>query len=147
MHFYDTRAVEMLKMVIAIVLTMLATGASCLAPHTVARAQSSMRVRVAPRTASPRMALDLGLGFLSNDGLAAPDAPKFAVGDRVRVVAKKLEFRHVPGNPKLNPHGATGEVVKVYDYRVVSANLPVVVMFAEPRKYRAHFEIDELEAV
>jgi hypothetical protein len=93
------------------------------------------------------MSLDLGLGFLSNDGLADADVPKFAVGDRVRVVAKKLAFRHVPGHANLNPNGAVGEVVKVYNYRVVSANLPIVVMFAEPRKYRAHFEVDELEAV
>lgn len=93
------------------------------------------------------MALDLGLGFLASDGLPSSEAPKFAVGDRVRVVAKKLAFRHVPGHAMLNPNGAVGEVVKVYDYRVVSANLPIVVMFTEPRKYRAHFEVDELEAV
>jgi hypothetical protein len=125
----------------------LATRASCLAPRTVARAQSGVRIQHAPRAGSPRMALDLGLGFLSSDGLAPAAEPKFAVGDRVRVVAKKLALRHVPGHAELNPNGAVGEVVKVYDYRMVSANLPIVVVFTEPRKYRAHFEVDELEAV
>ena len=84
--------------------------------------------------------------FLSGEGLGKVDeAPALAVGDRVRVLAADLTLFHVPGHTNFNPKGLEGSVVKVLSG--TSANLPVVVGFEEPRKFRAHFQTSELERV
>lgn len=125
-----------------------------------AASASGAVVRAPPRPASVRWAgrraqslmaeqpAPLDLGFLSGPGLSGGAQNKelaFAVGDRVRVVATGLEFYHVPKHPNLDPKGLEGSVLRVIDYDQVSANLPVVVEFQEPRKFRAHFETHELE--
>jgi hypothetical protein len=95
----------------------------------------------APSRMMEPMALDLD--FLNGLAAEGEEAIGFAVGDRVRVIASGLAFMHVPGHKPLDPRGAEGEVVRVITD--ISANLPVVVAFEKPRKYRAHFEVHELE--
>ncbi|KAJ1623818.1 hypothetical protein T492DRAFT_1052463 [Pavlovales sp. CCMP2436] len=128
----------------------LALGTDALCASSCAPGRSRSALAPARRVArgkvgSHRMAEAMDFSFLTGAGLGvADDGSKLATGDRVRVVANGLQFFHVPGNPKLDPVGKEGEVVKVYD-GPVSANLPVVVVFEEPRKFRAHFEAHELE--
>lgn len=129
-----------------------AAGASGAVVHAPVRPASIWRGQHALPRAQSLMAeqpVSLDFGFLSGPGLvgAPAEQPPFVAGDRVRVVATNLCFFHVPKHPKLNPHGFEGSVVRVYDYDKVSANLPVVVEFQEPRKFRAHFEPHELESI
>lgn len=89
--------------------------------------------------------LGVDLSFLGGeDADDSEDSASFEAGDRVRVVASDLVMCHVPKHPKLNPQGLEGEVVKVID-KHISANLPVLVKFEEPRKWTAHFLATELE--
>ncbi|MCA1994794.1 MAG: ferredoxin-thioredoxin reductase variable chain [Coleofasciculus sp. S288] len=69
------------------------------------------------------------------------------VGDRVRIV-KSVTVYHHPShrNEPFDAKGLEGEViaiVKEWQGRPVSANLPVQVKF--DKKFQAHFREDELE--
>ncbi len=69
------------------------------------------------------------------------------VGDRVRVTEPVLVYHH-PGNKnsEYNLLGHTGEVIAVlkeWQGKPISANMPVVVQFES--KFRAHLREGELE--
>jgi hypothetical protein len=129
----------------ALMLLALSAEALRASPCAPGRSPSALASRRVTRSARSVMAEQMDFSFLSGAGLGeVDDGPTLAVGDRVRVVAKGLQFMHVPGNPKFDPVGKEGEVVKMFDGSV-SANLPIVVAFDDPRKFRAHFEAHELE--
>lgn len=69
------------------------------------------------------------------------------VGDRVRVVQSVIVYTHPEHrNQPFDVKGMEGEVlqiIKEWQGRPVSANLPVVVKF--DKKFRAHFREGELE--
>jgi len=69
------------------------------------------------------------------------------IGDRVRVVTSVIVYHH-PQHKKqpFDLHGLEGEIVdilKEYQGRPISANLPILVQF-EP-KFKAHLRDNELE--
>lgn len=71
------------------------------------------------------------------------------VGDRVRVtktvtVYHHPEHRNQPFDIK-SMEGEVREIIKEWQARPVSANLPVLVQF--DKKFRAHLREDELELV
>eukprot|EP00307_Rebecca_sp_RCC1486_P014903 CAMPEP_0119415530 /NCGR_PEP_ID=MMETSP1335-20130426/9523_1 /TAXON_ID=259385 /ORGANISM="Chrysoculter rhomboideus, Strain RCC1486" /LENGTH=127 /DNA_ID=CAMNT_0007440535 /DNA_START=9 /DNA_END=392 /DNA_ORIENTATION=+ len=104
--------------------------------------------RVAGRTRTVLMdSLGVDLSFLnSNNAGDSDEAAAFEVGERVRVIASNLVLYHVPKHPELNPKGLDGTVAKLFG-NDISANLPIVVAFEEPRKFTAHFLASELERV
>ena len=83
----------------------------------------------------------------ASDGGALEPEP-LAVGDRVRITAASLEFKHVPGHKQgFDAAGAIGTVVRIYGEGNLSPNRPVKVEFDEPKKWVAHFDAHELETV
>jgi hypothetical protein len=75
----------------------------------------------------------------------------FTVGQRVRVAAA-VDMKHVPGHKQgFDARGAEGTVTRVYevdaDGSTLTPNHPVKVQFDEPKRWTAHFDAEELEAV
>jgi len=73
----------------------------------------------------------------------------FSVGSRVRVMKSVIVY-HYPGqrNQPFDLQGQEGEVVEVvreWQGRPVSANLPFLVKFTP--KFKAHLQASELEAI
>jgi hypothetical protein len=75
------------------------------------------------------------------------------VGQRVRVKNSVVVYIHPEHrNQPFETQGSEGEVVKVLDTwqgRPISPNMPIVVQFqvSEKKKFRAHFQDFELEAI
>ena len=71
------------------------------------------------------------------------------VGDRVRVKESVVVYHHPQFRKKsFDVKGMEGQVTKIiteWQGRPVSANLPVLVQFE--KKFKAHFQEDELELV
>ncbi|GET42623.1 MULTISPECIES: ferredoxin-thioredoxin reductase variable chain [Microseira] len=69
------------------------------------------------------------------------------VGDRVRVVQSVIVYTHPEHrNKPLDVKGMEGEVIEImkeWQGRPVSANLPFIVKF--DKKFKAHFREGELE--
>lgn len=71
------------------------------------------------------------------------------IGDRIRVIASVVVYHH-PEHKKnaFDLKGMEGEVidiVKDWQGRPISPNLPVLVKF--DKKFKAHFRMDELETI
>ena len=68
----------------------------------------------------------------ASDGGALEPEP-LAVGQRVRITAASLEFKHVPGHKQgFDAAGAIGTVVRIYGEANLSPNRPVKVGTNEP---------------
>lgn len=71
------------------------------------------------------------------------------VGDRVRVTKSVTVYHHPAHRSEpFDVKGLEGEVIATlveWHGRPVSANLPILVQF--DKKFRAHFRVDELEAL
>lgn len=71
------------------------------------------------------------------------------VGDRIRVMKSVVVYNNPSHkNEAFDVKGMEGEVIAVvkdWQGRPVSANLPILVQF--DKKFRAHFREDELEVV
>ncbi len=73
------------------------------------------------------------------------------VGDRVRVKDSIVVYHHPEHRGKpLNIQGFEGEVVSIvneWQGRPVSANFPILVQFADSKKFKAHLRENELEVI
>ena len=71
------------------------------------------------------------------------------VGDRVRIVQSVIVYTHPEHrNKPFDVKGMEGDVVEImkeWQGRPVSANLPFIVKF--DKKFQAHFREDEIEVV
>ena len=89
-----------------------------------------------------------GKGGNDDDADAAPAAgPGLRVGQRVRVTSD-AQLMHVPGHKEgFVAQGVEGTVARIYTEENLSANCRVKVQFEEPKKWVAHFEAFEVEAL
>jgi hypothetical protein len=90
-----------------------------------------------------------GLIVVQVDVQETPGSSFMKVGDRVRVKQSVIIYHHPEHrNQPFDAKGLEGEVLEIvreWQGRPVSANLPVQVQFT--KKFRGHFREDELEVL
>lgn len=78
-------------------------------------------------------------------------APTLRAGQRVRVSAKRIVFKHVlPTQAAFDPHDCEGVVARVYERNGTPRLVPnreIKVEFSDPKKWFGHFVPGELAAI